>query len=188
MEKKEKQEFLELAYSKEELGNIIVKNRMLGIEKRLGIKLVVKENKLVINKTKCKLNDFELMNMLDAWALCFKKEAFLLEDPDWLFEKINLRSMIRPARLKTVRARIIGKKGKTKRVLQELTNCYFIISKNHIGIIGKQENMHVAKRAIERLIRGKRHEAVYSALQREAREIEEKQKLTEEQLKEIEEE
>ncbi|MEM2822244.1 MAG: KH domain-containing protein [Candidatus Pacearchaeota archaeon] len=183
-------EFLELGYSKEQLKNIVGRRRKgLVIAKRelgIDVKLETRENKLIIDKKATKLNDFELVSIFDALAMGFNaREALLLRNPDWLFEKINLKSFVRPSRLKEVRARLIGKAGKIKRAIQELTDCYISILNNDIGIIGREENIKVAKRAIERLITGRKHGSVLARLEREASQIEAKKELTEKQLKEI---
>ena len=51
--------------------------------------------------------------------------ALLIKDEDFLFEAINIKDHTRRKDLKVVRARIIGKQGKTLRTLTELTKCHF---------------------------------------------------------------
>jgi len=180
-------EILELAYSNEEISNIIGKRgeKIREIEKILKIKVKIND-KIIINRGESDLNDFELVNIFDALALGFKaKEAALLKDPEYLFEKINLKIAVRPSRRKIIKARIIGKEGKTRRIIEELTGCHAIIFGNYIGLIGKHENLTAAKRAIQKLVRGQRHEAVYNWLQQETKKLEESKELTEKQLKEI---
>ncbi len=182
-------EVLELNYSQDEISNIIGKKgkKIKDVENALKIKAKIHDSKIIIKKYQNGLNDFELVNIFDALALGFKaKQALLLTNPEYMFEKISLKLKIRPSRRKIIKARIIGTKGKTRRLIEELTGCFMAISKNFIGLIGKHESIAIAKKAIEKLIRGQKHSAVYSWLQRESELIEERAELTEKQLKELE--
>jgi len=182
-------EKLILNYSKEGIANIIGKKgkKKKDIEKFLKVKLKVEEGKITIDKTKCKLNDFELENIFDALAMGFSvKEVLLLKDPNYIFERINLKARLRPTRRRIIKARIIGKAGKIKRLLEEITNCYMKIFGNYIGIIGEAENVAIAKRAIEMLIQGRSHTSMQKWLEHAKTKLEELKEITEEQLKELE--
>lgn len=184
-------EQLILTYDPEEMKNLVGKKgrRIKEIKKSLGINIEIKDSKqLIINKKKCKLNDFELINIFDALAMGFPiKITLLLRDPSYIFEKINLKARLRPARRRVIKARIIGKEGKTRKIIEEITHCYMKIFGNWIGLIGKEENLAIAKRAIEMLVQGRSHSGVYKWLEHARTKLEEMKELTEEQLKEIEE-
>lgn len=181
-------EVLSFPYSKEEIGRIIGKkgkNKKI-LEKKLKIKIKIKENSIEIDKSKSNLNDFELQNILDIVAIGFNvNDALLLENPSYIFEKINLK-ILRPTRRKIIKARIIGKEGKIKKIIEELTDCRIKIHENNIYLIGEIENIDIAKRAIEMLIQGKSFNSVQKWLEHAKTRIEDLKELTEKQLKEIE--
>ncbi|MFH0949226.1 MAG: RNA-processing protein [Candidatus Aenigmatarchaeota archaeon] len=64
------------------------------------------------------------------------------------------------------RARIIGTSGKCKNRIELLTRTYVSIYGKTICIIGKYENVYVAKAAVEKLIAGSMHKTVYEFLEK----------------------
>ena len=92
--------------------------------------------------------------------------ALLIKDEDFLFEAINIKDNTRRKDLKVVRARIIGKQGKTLRTLTELTKCYFELKENHLGIIGDPEYIRYAQEGAISLIRGAKQSNVYAFLEK----------------------
>ncbi len=172
-------------YNKDELSNIIGKKgkKIKRIKKELGIEVKINEN-LEIEKKKCKLNDFELQNIFDALAMGFDVDTALkLRNFNYDFCKIDLKGL-RESRRRVIKGRILGKEGKIKEVIEDNTDCKVKIFKNKIGVIGETENVEVAKRAIEMLIRGKSFHAVKRWLEREKTKIEENKEICDKILKE----
>lgn len=98
--------------------------------------------------------------------------ARLLLKQDYVFEIINLNeyaknkeSMIR------LKGRVIGRDGKSRKLIEELTECYICIFGKTISIIGNAESSGIAKQAIESLLRGSTHANVYKWLEKRRREI-----------------
>ena len=60
-----------------------------------------------------------------------------------------------------VKSRIIGREGKTKRVLEELTESNISIYGHTISVISDMESMDILKKAIDMLLSGSRHSTVY---------------------------
>ena len=60
-----------------------------------------------------------------------------------------------------VKSRIIGREGKTKRVLEDLTESNISIYGHTISVISDSENMDIVKKAIDMLLSGSRHSTVY---------------------------
>jgi len=60
-----------------------------------------------------------------------------------------------------LKSRIIGREGKTKRVLEELTESNISIYGHTISVISDMENMDIVKKAIDMLLSGSRHSTVY---------------------------
>ena len=80
--------------------------------------------------------------------------------------------------IKRILSRVIGKNGKTKLILEEITESSITIYNDKIFIIGFLEEIHLAHEAIDSLMAGATHKKVYTFLERGRRRIrEEKMKL-----------
>jgi ribosomal RNA assembly protein len=179
---------LKLSYDKKEIANIIGKKgkKIKEFLKATKARLKIVDGNVEIENLG-NLKEYEAVEMFDAMALGFSaKAALLLKNPDYSFEKINMKARLRPTRRKVIKGRMIGRKGKTVRIIKQLTDCDVKIFDNMVGIIGKYESVKIAKLAIEKLLHGKHHEAVYRWLRRESEKIETTEELTRQQLQEIE--
>ena len=65
-----------------------------------------------------------------------------------------------------MRARLIGKGGKTLKTLCQLTKCSFEIKDNNIGIIGAPECIENAQESIISIVKGSKQSNVYSHLEK----------------------
>jgi rRNA processing protein Krr1/Pno1 len=83
-----------------------------------------------------------------------------------MFEIINIKDHTTRKDLGRVRARIIGKSGKTLKTLNTLTQCYFEVKDNCVGIIGDPEYIKNAQEAVIYLIKGSKQSNVYSFLEK----------------------
>ena len=92
--------------------------------------------------------------------------AMLIKNEDFIFEILNIKNYTKRKDLERVRARIIGKKGKTLKTLSLLTLCYFELKDNYAGIIGDAEYIKNAQEAIIFLIKGAKQANVYSFLEK----------------------
>ncbi len=108
-----------------------------------------------------------------AIAIGFSPErAFRLLEEDQILVTIDLKEYFdSPNHITRVKARIIGEKGKTRKIIEETTGTYVNIGETVIGIIGDYEQTNIAREAIEMLIEGKPHSVVYSYLERESRKL-----------------
>ncbi len=70
-----------------------------------------------------------------------------------------------------LKSRIIGRDGKTKRVLEQLTDSHISIYGHTVGVISHYETMDIIKRAIDMLLTGSEHPTVYRFLEREMKKI-----------------
>ncbi|NIO38480.1 RNA-processing protein [Candidatus Bathyarchaeota archaeon] len=100
-----------------------------------------------------------------AFSLIWNKEASL--------EMIDLRTIFGRAEsdIKRVKGRIIGMGGKTRKIIEELTEAHVCIYGHTVGIIGDIEQVQAARRAIDMLIKGSQHRTVYEFLHRKRREL-----------------
>jgi ribosomal RNA assembly protein len=97
------------------------------------------------------------------------ENAFALLDNDFLlFEVISL-SHLSPKALTRVKGRIIGRNGKTRRIIEELASVKISVYGKTISVIGDAERIRTAHDAIELLIQGSSHSSVYNFLERRRR-------------------
>ncbi|MHA1301405.1 MAG: KH domain-containing protein [Candidatus Helarchaeota archaeon] len=74
-------------------------------------------------------------------------------------------------KLLRIKGRIIGEKGKTRRMIEDLTEAKISVSGHTVGIIGEQISLDVARKAIMMLIKGSQHSSVYKYLGRKRNQI-----------------
>ncbi len=114
------------------------------------------------------------VEVVKAIARGFSPErAFtLLEDEDLYLELIELSDIAdSPGKLERIRGRIIGRDGKSRSQIEDLTNTEISVYGKTVAIIGMIEQVKVAREAIEMLINGVSHESVYAFLDRKKREL-----------------
>jgi ribosomal RNA assembly protein len=76
--------------------------------------------------------------------------------------------------LRRVKGRIIGQNGKTRLIIEELTECNVAVFGHTVSMIGTIEQVEVAREAIQMLVRGSLHSTVYRFLHRKRRELKKK--------------
>jgi ribosomal RNA assembly protein len=95
----------------------------------------------------------------------------LLDDEDLLLDIIDLSSLSEtPSQLERLRGRIIGKDGRSREQIEHMTDCEISVFGKTVALIGLPEQIKVARNAVEMLIQGLPHEAVYGYLERKRRE------------------
>lgn len=101
-------------------------------------------------------------------------KAFRLLNDEVYLTLLDMRDFVgkNQKHVRRVRARIIGSKGKTRRLIEELTGVNVSIYGNTIGVIGESMERGIAVTAIEMLLKGSEHSAVYSFLEKKRRDIE----------------
>lgn len=67
--------------------------------------------------------------------------------------------------LSRIRARIIGKKGRSRKNIERLTKTSIVVYGRTVSIIGTYEDVEISRGAVEKLIRGERHASVYRYLE-----------------------
>jgi len=94
--------------------------------------------------------------------------ALTLTDDDIVLDIIDLREMFGKnerdiARLK---GRVIGREGKIRRLIEEMTDAKVSVYGHTIAILGEYETVTAAREAIELLLKGKQHSTVYKLLRK----------------------
>jgi ribosomal RNA assembly protein len=55
--------------------------------------------------------------------------------------------------------------GRARHTIEQLAEVDMVVGDNYVAILGKLENVEIAKRAVEMLIEGKKHDTVYRYIQ-----------------------
>ena len=102
----------------------------------------------------------------------------LLDDEEIVFEVIDLREIVgrSPSDLKRLKGRVIGKEGKTRKIIEELSEANISVYGHTISIIGYPDQSSIAREAVSMLIRGSLHGTVYRFLHKKRRDLK-KQRL-----------
>ena len=155
------------------------------VEDKLGVELQIDSEAGDVSITMAeKAEDpsmlFKAKDLVTAIGRGFSPEhAFrLVRDEEAMLDLIDLRSVFgkSDADIKRVQGRIIGMNGKTRRIIEELTDTSVSVYGHTVGIIGTIEQIQIAREAIEMLIKGSMHGTVYRFLHRKRRELK-KEKL-----------
>jgi len=91
----------------------------------------------------------------------------LLDDEDLLLEVIDLSGLAdSPRQMDRLRGRIIGRDGRAREQIEHMTHTQISVIGKTIALIGLPEQMKVARAAIDMLLEGSPHEAVFSYLEK----------------------
>jgi ribosomal RNA assembly protein len=150
------------------------------IEEKLGVKLEVESESGGVTAT---LNEnatdpsllFKAKDVVTAIGRGFAPEHALrlIRDEDAIFDLMDLRDTFGRSEsdIKRVKGRIIGMNGKTRRLIEELSNADVVVFGHTVGIIGTFEQVNIARSAVQMLIDGSQHHTVYKFLQRKRSEL-----------------
>lgn len=94
------------------------------------------------------------------------KIALLLLNENYLLNEASISD--RNVR-KRLFARVIGRAGRVKSDIERMTGVHICIYGKTISIIGDSDVIGIAKRAVEMLLKGKSHSAMYVFLKKELR-------------------
>jgi ribosomal RNA assembly protein len=121
---------------------------------------------------------FRAKDVVTALGRGFSPEhAFrLIRDEEAVLDVIDLRMVFgkSEADIKRIKGRIIGMNGKTRTIIEELTEANVAVYGHTVAIIGTIEQAQIAREAIEMLIKGNMHGTVYRFLHRKRRELKKK--------------
>ena len=108
------------------------------------------------------------------------QRAIALRDEDAILDVIDLREVFgrNDSDIARIKGRVIGRQGKTRNMLEELTKTHVSVYGHTISTIGDYESASTAREAIMMLIEGKQHSTIYKFL-RQKRRKEKVRKITE---------
>ena len=135
------------------------------LEKSLNIKIKFEKGDIELRGDS--INIYTAKKVLEALSMGFSLEdALLLKKEDHLLGKINMKDFVRQSQLNRVKGRVIGIKGKAKKVISDLTDTAMVIRDYDIAIIGRTVDVDITIKALLLLIRGAPHSKVYNFLER----------------------
>ena len=111
--------------------------------------------------------------MINAIGRGFNPEiAELLLKGDYGLEILDITEFTGKSKPNMIRlkGRVIGREGKSRKIVEELTECNISVYGKTIAIIGKSENLVNARKAVESLLQGSPHSNVYKWLEKRRRE------------------
>ncbi len=123
----------------------------------------------------------QVRDVVNAIGRGFSPErAFKLKEEDMILDVVDLREIFGKSEsdIARIKGRVIGRQGKTRNMLEELTKTNVSIYGHTISMIGDFESVSTVREAIMMLIEGKQHSTVYKLLRRRRHE-EKIKKITE---------
>lgn len=101
------------------------------------------------------------------------EKAFKLTNEGVLLEVIDLTDYVgkTQSELQRIKGRLIGERGKTRKILEETTGAAISIYGHTVSIVGEPEQLEAARKAVQMLIKGRQHSTVYRFLHRRRREL-----------------
>jgi len=141
------------------------------LEEEMGVRLEVdgREGLVTVRADSLKTDPFSATRVIEAIGRGFSPQrARRLLDDGTALEVIDLRDYAgRSANsLERIRGRVIGLKGKSRRVIEELTACHLSVYGRTVAIIGEAEEVQLASGAVRSLATGSQHKTVYNSLQK----------------------
>ena len=95
----------------------------------------------------------------------------MIEDEDLLLDVIDLSALAEgPRQLDRLRGRIIGKDGKAREQIEDMTDVEISVFGKTVALIGYPEQLKTARAAVDMLIEGVPHENVFAFLDRKKKE------------------
>jgi ribosomal RNA assembly protein len=154
------------------------------LEKRTGIKLIIDSNLGEISFDESKNEDplayIKIENVINAVGRGFSPlNALLLLNVNYEFFVFDLHDYVgkKKTHLHRVKSRVIGREGKTKRIIEDLTNSKLSIYGHTIAIISDFFKIDIVKKAIDMILSGNKHATVYRFIETKIKEIRRMEKL-----------
>ena len=143
------------------------------IEKRADVHIYIdsKDGEVSIDESESEdpLNGMKAVNIIRAIGRGFSPEkAMRLMEDDVYLEIMDIRDFSGKKKnaVNRLRGRVIGSKGKTRRIIEEMSGADVSVYGNTVGIIGDFLEMDIAKNAVVMLLSGSEHSTVYRYLER----------------------
>lgn len=142
----------------------IIKNKK-KLEEILTVKITARKGEISIEGSA--EDEYTAEKVIEAIDFGFSiSTALLIKTEDFLFEILDIKDYTHRKDFGTIRARIIGKNGKTLKTLNTLTECFFELKDNDVGIIGAPECIKNGQDGIILIVQGSKQANVYTFLEK----------------------
>jgi ribosomal RNA assembly protein len=96
------------------------------------------------------------------------EKALELQDDDIVFDMFDLRQIFgkSDSDIQRIKGRVIGREGKIRRLIEEMTDAKVSVYGHTIGMIGEFEEVAAAREAIQMILDGKQHLSLYKFLRK----------------------
>jgi ribosomal RNA assembly protein len=74
-------------------------------------------------------------------------------------------------RMKRIKGRIIGKEGRVRKILEKITDTCIVVYGKTVCIVGGLEEVHIARNAVNDILKGAPHGPVFSVVERKIKEL-----------------
>ena len=142
------------------------------LEKLSGCKLNIDSSEGLIEISQMNQNDalknLQLISAAKAIGRGFNPEkAYQLLELDYYLEIVDIRDYVGRSkkRLGIIRGRLIGREGKTRHIIEDMTGCDLAIQGHTVSIISDLKGLEAAKVAVSMVLAGSEHGSVYKYLE-----------------------
>lgn len=143
-----------------------------ALEERTGARVLInsREGEVTIDETPCEDPSLGLkaQDVVRAIGRGFSEvRALALLEEDIYLRVYDIKDYARSRnRIVQLKGRLIGTRGKTRDLIEELTGASLSVYGHTVGLIGTLTQLDVAGRALEMLLQGSEHASVYRFLER----------------------
>ena len=146
------------------------------IERRGQVKLEIdsEEGEVNVNQKGEPLNAAITLKVVQAIGRGFNpKKAVSLFNDNIELNVISLREFARPGshRIEEIRGRLIGRSGRTREIIEELTSTYVSVYGDTVSVIGDYLSLSYSREALMMIIQGRKQRTVYNYLEGIARDL-----------------
>jgi ribosomal RNA assembly protein len=135
------------------------------VEEELAVKLLVKGNDVSVSGES--VNLLKARDVVVAVGRGFDCEtAMLLLGDDYCLDVIDVKDYAKTQKaIIRLKGRVIGDDGRAKRFIEKNTGCFISVYGKTVAIIGKNDDIVRARRAVIMLLEGAKHATAYRFLE-----------------------
>jgi len=156
------------------IGEKGISKKKLEKQTNTKIKISSKDGRVLIDGEDS-LNVMVVKEVIKAIGRGFNpKIAIKLLNEEFMFDILKLQDYSGSSKKQEIRikSRVIGSDGKARKTIERFTNTDICIFGKTIGIIGYVEDVSLARKALDKLLKGSPHGKVYGWIKRQQYELE----------------
>ncbi len=132
-------------------------------EEEFNVKIFINNDGVITLTSQDSLNLWMCEKFVKAIGRGFNpKKAFLLKKEDWDLVIIRISDYAHSSNdLRRLRGRVIGRKGKAKKMIENMTGSYISVYGKTVGVISSIGSIDIVRTAVTRLLEGAEHSTVF---------------------------